>query len=76
MEQVAIEKEFSTRLFGKEKTIDLKHAIAPMSLILFCYRVDVGFVGDDLGMFARACNDFFPTPTDQGMCLTKNMDIK
>merc|ERR1712016_117503 len=27
-------------------------------------------------MFAKACNEFFPTPTDQGICLTKNMDIK
>ena len=33
-------------------------------------------VGDDLGMIAKACNEFFPTPTDQGICLTTNMDTK
>ena len=33
-------------------------------------------MGDDLGMPANFCNEFFPTPSDQGICLTKNMDIK
>ena len=64
------------RLFGGHTKDNLNHTIAPFSLILFCYQRSKGFVGDDIGIYAKACNKFFPTPTDQGICLTRNMDIK
>ena len=64
------------QLFGKDPTENLKYSLAPFSLVLFCYIKEQGFSGDELGMFAKACNDFFPTPSDKGICLTKNMDIK
>ena len=27
-------------------------------------------------MSGKLCNDFYPTPTDMGMCLTRNLNIK
>ena len=70
------EIELAKRLFGSHAMVNLNHTIAPFSLVLFCYQRSKGFTGDDLGMYAKACNEFFPTPTDQGICLTRNMDIK
>ena len=70
------EIELAKRLFGNHTMANLNHTIVPFSLVLFCYQRSKGFVGDDLGMYAKACNNFFPTPTDQGICLTRNMDIK
>ena len=76
MEQSVVEKDLSERLFGKDGTTNLKHLTAPLPLISLCYKVDKGFMGDDLGMFAKSCNEFFPSPTYQGICLTSNTDIK
>ena len=47
-----------------------------MALAIFCFQNDIGFSGEDVGISEKLCNDFFPTPTDSGMCLTKNLDIK
>ena len=76
MEQILAEKELAEKLFGKNRIKGLKHMTTPFPLPFICYNEKEGFVGDDLGMFAKACNEFFPTPTDQGICLTKNLDIK
>ena len=76
MEQLSTEKELAEKLFGKNRIKGLKHMTTPFPLPFICYNEKEGFVGDDLGMFAKACNEFFPTPTDQGICLTRNMDIK
>lgn len=76
MEQTDVEKDLSKRLFGKDATTNLKYFTSPFSLIWFCYEAEHGFGGDDFGMFAKACNEFFPTPTYQGICLTRNTDIK
>ena len=76
MEQSAEEKHLAERLIGKKNVKDLKYLAAPLPLILFCLNGNENFVGDDLGMFAKACSDFFPMPTDKGICFTKNTDIK
>ena len=47
-----------------------------MAPTIFCHRNDIGFMGDDFGIEGKFCNDFFPTPSDSGICLTKNLDIK
>ena len=47
-----------------------------MALAIFCHRNDIGFMGDHFGIKQKLCNDFFPTPSDTGICLTKNLDIK
>ena len=69
------EKKLAKLLFG-DAEYKLYNNFAPFPLILFCYQRSMGFEGDDIGMYANVCKDFFPTPTDQGICLTKNMDIK
>ena len=62
----------NSKLKGKNEPF-----IGPMSPITFCLERMNGFEGDSIpGMKAKICNDFFLTPTDQGMCLTKNIDIK
>ena len=45
-------------------------------MTLFCHKMDEGFTGEDVGIREKVCNEFFPAPTDKGMCLTKNMQIK
>ena len=70
------EGELAKKLFGKDSTGNLNHEFAPFFLTLFCYQQSKGFEGDDLGMKAKVCNNFFPIPTDQGICLTKNLNIK
>ena len=57
------------QLFAKHAHDKLTNEMAPNPLMLFCYRKDKkDFIGDDLGMFAKACNEFFPTPSDKGIC--------
>ena len=70
------EKDLAEKLLGKKNMKDLKYLAAPLPLILFCLNGNRGFKGDDLGMIAKACNDFFPMPTDNGICFSKNTDIK
>ena len=76
MEQLAEEKDLAEKLVGKKSIKDLKYLTTPLPLILFCLNGNENFVGDNLGMFAKACSDFFPMPTDKGICFTKNTDIK
>ena len=47
-----------------------------MALTIFCHRDDIGYMGDHFGIKEKFCNAFFPTPSDSGICLTKNLDIK
>ena len=70
------EQELAKKIFGNNFSGNMNHMFAPFSLMLFCYKKNNGFMGDNIGMFAKVCNEFFPTPTDQGICLTQNMDIK
>ena len=64
------------KLFGPKRISSFRPSIAPKFLVVFCHNVDKGYYGDDAGLSLKFCNDFFPTPTDLGMCLTRNMDIK
>ena len=54
----------------------LNSNIAPLAPAVLCYNNKIGFTGDELGMSGKVCNDFFPTPSDSGICLTKNLDLK
>ena len=69
------EKQIAGKLFGFKNIRDLKNQIAPVAMPIFCYEKYIGFLGDDIGMSAKVCNDFFPTPSDIGICLTRNLDI-
>ena len=51
--------------------------IASMALVIFCRdNINTDWLGDDIGMAARFCSDFYPTPTDQGICQTKNLNFE
>ena len=70
---------FLTRLFKDSKSI--KNNSQPVktsfaSPMIFCYDRSIGFTGDEVGLTSKFCDDFFPTPTDSGICLTKNLDLK
>ena len=75
-------KDLAEKLFKNSKIQDINHFIAPMSMLVFCHEIEKGFIGDKLkgmqwfGIPAKFCNDFFPTPTDLGLCMTRNLDIK
>ena len=63
-------------MFGKNTKDHPSLKISPTTLPIFCQRYDEGYTGDDVGLSEKVCNDFHITPTDVGMCLTKNLDIK
>ena len=76
LSKTTIENDMAKELFPKSKVKDINETyIGPMSPIIYCHDRLNGFQGDDVGMSAKLCNDFFLAPTDQGMCLTKNIDI-
>ena len=68
------EEKLAGKLFGAEKLKKLGNVMAPMAMILFCHNKEEGFVGDDIGISEKICDDFFPAPTDNGICLTSNMN--
>ena len=74
----SLDKEINLaeKLFGPENIKILEHTTAPKFLVLFCHNPVKGYFGDNAGLSLKFCNDFFPTPTDVGICLTRNMDIK
>ena len=80
LEQVPqVEQRLAEKLFGRANVKDLKNSYpfwAPVSMALFCYKMGKGFDGDEIGISEKVCNDFFPAPTDVGICHTQNLDIK
>ena len=76
MDPMVEELEMAKILFGETKVkMDLSTQVSPTSPVVFCYRVNQGYTGDDIGMIAKVCNDFFPTPSDIGTVYSKNMDL-
>ena len=69
------EQKIADKLFNKYKMKDLVHKVAPVSMAIFCHTKIDGFSGDAIGKHLKVCDDFFPTPSDVGMCLTKNMNL-
>ena len=74
------ELSLTKRVFGtnneNSKSKEPKN-IASMALVIFCRDdIDKDWLGDDIGMAARFCSDFYPTPTDQGVCQTKNLNFE
>ena len=75
MESTISEKELARKIFGESHLKDSPKLITPMSMPIFCHKVGVGFYGEDGGILPKVCSDFFPTPTDQGICLTQNLEL-
>ena len=68
---------FAEKLFkGLQIRTTTSPVINPLPMIIYCYRKDTGFSGDEIGLSSKMCNDFFQTTTDSGICLTKNLDVK
>ena len=68
---------FAEKLFKGFKTRKTSlPVINPLPMIIYCYKKDTGFSGDDIGLSSKMCNEFFQIPTDSGICLTKNLDVK
>ena len=73
-----VEKELSNRLF-KDKVLNETKKVRknPTPMILYCkdkkkdnfngYKVD--------GFSTEFCDEFYPTPTEVGMCLTKDLNV-
>ena len=73
------EIEIAERLFGKNNIFQNETMVKnPSPMVVFCKnRKDGEFKGDMIdGFSTKFCNDFFPTPTDVGICMTENIDIR
>ena len=76
------EKRIAKKLFGESNVIDgqLKATRSPVPFTLLCerkrYGVENGYIGENIGWHEAACDSFFPTPTDQGICMTENFNIQ
>ena len=72
------ELSLTKKVFGSTRGQKEKKSrnIASMPLVLFCKDSnDQDWLGDDIGLDTKFCSDFYPTPTDQGLCLTKNLNF-
>ena len=57
---------------------NLSKIIAPNPVMIFCRNYkNQEFTGNEVvGFFTKFCQDFFPTPTHTGICVTKDLDVK
>lgn len=76
LDQTDNEKKLAQALSKSIK--DLNAKTAPVSLPLFCHLNGKGMIGDKMeGLSERVCgNEFFPTPSDVGICQTKDLNLK
>ena len=69
------ERQLAEKVLGKNRIGNLTTLMSPIAMPYLCHKDNKGFYGDDIGMSEKVCNDFFPAPTDQGICLTKDSNI-
>ena len=75
----SIESNLAGKLFGNENLRDeLDKVLAPAPMMIYCKdQKTQDFMGEMIpGFSAKFCADFHPTPSDVGMCLTKNTNIE
>ena len=71
------ERNLAGKLFGESNITKIPVSMkSPVPFAFLCESRMEGFKGDQVGLSKPACNDFFITPTDQGLCMTENLDIK
>ena len=73
------EKMLSERLFGKNNILNKPPNLpTPIPFGLFCRnQKNQEFSGEFFNGFeTKFCNNLKPTPTDVGICLTSNLNIK
>ena len=74
---IEVESNIAKSLFGQGNITTSPTSLnSPAPFALFCERKDKGFHGDDLRLSQPTCDSFFMTPTDQGMCMTENPNLK
>ena len=67
------------RLFQKDQVLtNLTHLQVSFPLLIFCNdKKHQDYLGETIDGFAvKFCDDFFLTPTDVGICMTKNLKTK
>ena len=73
------ELDLAKKLFGPNvKNFKNMNQLVPNPMVLFCKdKKHQRFSGEQIDGFSNEfCDSFFPTPSDVGFCMTKNMDIK
>ena len=54
----------------------LKSNRSPLPFSLLCHIQNTGYIGENIGLSEPVCHNFFPSPTDQGICMTENINVK
>ena len=81
-EVLETEAKLAKKMLGESNVIsgDIQGTQSPAPLPLICEREQheqtIAVEREDVGMQELACDNFFPTPTDKGICLTENLNIK
>ena len=71
------EEKIAAKLFSGSNTVKtLKSNRSPIPFPVLCHVQNSDFIGENIGLTEPVCQDFFPSPTDQGICMTENIDIK
>ena len=74
MKQDESELNVVKTLVGHEGT-GKKPIIAPVPLVIFCkYLKNQPWIGQDIGMDAKVCDDFEQIPSDVGICVSRGID--
>ena len=72
-----VEYGLAKKIFGSVVETIPTTELASMPLVIFCKNeLDRKWHGDDIGLNVKFCHDFYSTPTDNGLCLTKNLNFK
>ena len=76
------EAKLAKKMLGESNVIsgNLQGTQSPAPFPLLCERKQHGqriaVEREDVGLQQFACENFFPTPTDKGICLTENFNIR
>ena len=69
------EKKLFNHLFPEHKSQSLKYQVAPRAVAVYCQSQSGNIEGDEIGLGLKVCDEFFPTPTHNGMCMTSKLNI-
>ena len=72
------ERNLAVKLFGESMVRKSPTSLkSPVPFAMLCESKLEGFKGQDINEWTQnSCDSFFPTPTDQGFCMTENLDVK
>ena len=66
------EQAMAKRLFGASNVGNLSHQIAPNAMPIFCFNRMDGYIGEDVGMSTKVCNEYRLMPSDKGLSISNN----